>query len=1003
MRTKHLLLFFAVLVTGGFTAMKTVTSDWDQSSTVKESVEQFGETRLMDVAKGEEFSTSDLQAVRLQLKTALNSQASGSLNWRFLGPNNVAGRMRAIVIDRQNPHVMYAGSASGGIYKTETNGQYWYPVATNYNAGVVSVTSMVQGPDNTIYATTGEAFDSFKMGTQDAKSYAGVGVFKLSPGETEFKHLESTDPIINEDFFGIIELAVDPNNSSTLYITTWKGAYQSLDGGASWNIINGLPVGYATGVQVSENGTVIISVSHKVFVNNGEGFVQVSGVADGMIDTGGIRFKFAFAPSQADYVYAIGADSVGVLLGVYRSTQKGAPETWETIGLGGSESFALFTRKQTIRAKEVVEREGLLSMAIAVSANDEDYVYIGGMDLWAGYKIPEVGPFQWMRKTYYTMPKYLSSYLTSNIHEIVEHPNGNLFIATDGGMFRFNDQTLAVKMSSYLTTAQAYSVAFGPKGEIAMGTEDNGIWYNDFSGNESQMFSGREIIRTDDFNDGATHGFQTLLSQVTPELIYYQHSDARFYKSYDLGGSAVRPYSDEVIIKSTPASWTTRNSQLAMWESHDYPYGHDSYTYKTFKDLYPGDVDTIESYNIARAPIYRTIGSDEFYPEDTLVPFVDPYKQILAYGVKGRIWLTRAAASIQEDVRYGWYDVFSVYNYYSNPPFYNAIAESKIEAEINDITFSHNGHHIYFTTSFKNDTVEKYEIFRLDSIHTVLNRPSYSWSVATLAMSPDTVPNDILLPYTQKLGTVYGREITSVIIDPNANREGNLVITLSGYDNEDKVYYCPQANTTKSTSFSANFRPIQGNLPKIPVFTGVVDVTKDKKLILGTEVGVWSTTNYTKLAPTWAFDNNGVGALPVTQIKQQQLSMADYPNVENYGNLYMSTYGGGIFVDSSSFVPRAKDELEPTETTQPVTSINVNVYPNPVNASLNLGVVLVIDGDVTVSIYNMAGQIVYKESMGAFAKGMNNCRLDVSDFNKGVYFAKVSSGDQQDVVKFVKR
>ena len=242
-----------------------------------------------------------------------------------------------------------------------------------------------------------------------------------------------------------------------------------------------------------------------------------------------------------------------------------------------------------------------------------------------------------------------------------------------------------------------------------------------------------------------------------------------------------------------------------------------------------------------------------------------------------------------------------------------------------------------------------------------MNNPVFAWSFATLAMSPDTIPNDTILHYTQKLGTVYNREITSLIVDPN--NKGTLIVTLAGYDDENKVFLCPVANTSTSSNFSTNFRTIQGNLPKISVFTGVIDVTKPRKLIIGTESGVWSTTNYLPVNPVWEFNSTGVGAIPVTQIKQQQLAMDKYPNVENYGIFYMATYGGGIYIDSSSYVARVKNEVEPTDNNESVESMNINVYPNPVVSEINLAINMVQEGDVTVNIYNMAGQVIFTENI----------------------------------------
>lgn len=47
--------------------------------------------------------------------------------WTELGPNNVGGRTRALLIHPTNPSVMYAAGVSGGVWKTTNGGALWTP------------------------------------------------------------------------------------------------------------------------------------------------------------------------------------------------------------------------------------------------------------------------------------------------------------------------------------------------------------------------------------------------------------------------------------------------------------------------------------------------------------------------------------------------------------------------------------------------------------------------------------------------------------------------------------------------------------------------------------------------------------------------------------------------------------------------------------------------------------------------------------------------------------
>ena len=58
-----------------------------------------------------------------------SASTSGVLGtWQSIGPGNVGGRTRALLIDPTNPDVMYAAAVAGGIWKTTNAGATWLPL-----------------------------------------------------------------------------------------------------------------------------------------------------------------------------------------------------------------------------------------------------------------------------------------------------------------------------------------------------------------------------------------------------------------------------------------------------------------------------------------------------------------------------------------------------------------------------------------------------------------------------------------------------------------------------------------------------------------------------------------------------------------------------------------------------------------------------------------------------------------------------------------------------------
>jgi hypothetical protein len=66
--------------------------------------------------------------------------------WVSLGPNNLGGRIRGLVIRPDNPHIMLAAADTGGIWRTTNGGQLWAPV--NDQLASLGIGSILMSPVN---------------------------------------------------------------------------------------------------------------------------------------------------------------------------------------------------------------------------------------------------------------------------------------------------------------------------------------------------------------------------------------------------------------------------------------------------------------------------------------------------------------------------------------------------------------------------------------------------------------------------------------------------------------------------------------------------------------------------------------------------------------------------------------------------------------------------------------------------------------------------------------
>ena len=399
-----------------------------------------------------------------------SASTSGALGtWQSLGPGNVGGRTRSLIIDPVNPSVMYAAAVAGGIWKTTNGGNTWAPL--NDFLANIAVTAMAMDPSNPniLYAGTGEGFFN-------ADGVRGAGLFKTIDGGANWTRLTATAN--NANFFFVNDLVVSPSNGQHVYAATRAGVFRSLDGGTSWdqqlvsNVANGAN-GAMDLVMRTDQSTDYIFASVGTFAR-AHIFRNVdaggSGVwEDVFSETNQGRTSLAIAASNQDVIYALAtciscaagtnpnfptANYTDGLLGVFRSTTGGGAGTWTTQVRNNSA-----TLQDTLLLSNPVNgaltqcglgtsqflNQGWYDNVIAVDPTDPNKVWAGGVDLFRS----DNGGVNWGVASYWwfqgngTPPNNGDPQLVhADNHGIVFHPNYNgstnqtMFAANDGGVYK---------------------------------------------------------------------------------------------------------------------------------------------------------------------------------------------------------------------------------------------------------------------------------------------------------------------------------------------------------------------------------------------------------------------------------------------------------------------------------------------------------------------------------------------------------------------------------------
>jgi photosystem II stability/assembly factor-like uncharacterized protein len=156
--------------------------------------------------------------------------------WVQRGPGNVGGRTRGLIVDPDDTtyRTWYAGSASGGIWKTSDAGTTWINLTEDLPNLATSTITMAESNHDIIYAGTGEGFSGWGMVT-------GNGIFKSTDRGNTWELLTST--VSNKNFQYVNKILIDPGDEDIVIAGTNRGIFKSFDGGQSW--IEAYNEGYA--------------------------------------------------------------------------------------------------------------------------------------------------------------------------------------------------------------------------------------------------------------------------------------------------------------------------------------------------------------------------------------------------------------------------------------------------------------------------------------------------------------------------------------------------------------------------------------------------------------------------------------------------------------------------------------------------------------------------------------------------------------------------------------
>ena len=395
------------------------------------------------------------------------SKTNTQSNWISKGPINTPiilsngkkrgnGRVNCIAFDPVNSDIIWIGSPAGGLWKSTDGGSNW---TTNTDGlPVIGVSHIAIDPNNNqiMYIVTGDAY---------ATDTYSIGILKSTDGgitwnTTGLSYNLSQEKTVNK-------VIINPNHTDSLYAVTNSNILISVDAGANWLTVGAIgrwrDIEFKPGTPSTIYAAKQSSGGSNVYRTT-DGGANWSVINNGVASSGKYRPLIAVTPDNPEVIYALYSASDYSLHGLYKSSDGGNNWTLESNSpnILGRDTDGTSTGGQS-----------WYDLSLAVSTNDENLLYVGGINLW---KTIDGGQAWTINASSGNGSNY--SYMHVDQHAAEFNPlNHVAYAGNDGGFYKYMENLNTwVDISDGLEISQFYNLGLSQSNpnRIVAGAQDNG-------------------------------------------------------------------------------------------------------------------------------------------------------------------------------------------------------------------------------------------------------------------------------------------------------------------------------------------------------------------------------------------------------------------------------------------------------------------------------------------------------------------------------------------------
>ena len=447
--------------------------------------------------------------------------------WRAIGPHNFGGRTLAVAFNPQNPATIYAGSASGGLWRSTTAGagpEAWEYVPTGFPLHGVSSIAFAPNDSNVIYIGTGEVYNYRSsiggVTIRTTRGSYGIGILKSTDGGATWS--KSLDWSASQER-GVWSVIVNPLNPNTVWATTTEGTFRSRDAGATWDHVHTVIMGMHMVMSPADTNTVFVGYGNLGSVDHGIYRTTDGGATWTKLSAG---LPTAFQGKVWLSIYEANPDIVYASIGNGWFSGAG---TWLVKSTDGGDTWT------TVNTFDYATYQGWFAHFVWVPPADSSTVLTAGVDIFkstnGGANLSRKSDWAswYFGRTPPGGPEGPPDYSHADHHFVVAHPGDPdiLYFGNDGGVFRTLDggETFEGVNGGY-QTQQFYN-------GFSSSWADSNLAMGGMQDNASAIYDGSVAWRRVIGGDGAW----TAMHPADTTIMFGSYQNLSMLRSDDYGAS----------------------------------------------------------------------------------------------------------------------------------------------------------------------------------------------------------------------------------------------------------------------------------------------------------------------------------------------------------------------------------------------------------------------------------------------------------------------------------